>query len=104
MTGVRVWLATAPGMAEARRLADALVGEEIAACVNIVPKATSVYRWQSNVETAEECLLVIKSAATAADRLKSRYKGLHPYDVPELIALDVPDGLPDYLAWVLGAT
>lgn len=100
---VQIWLATAPNLAVAESIAKTLVEKNIVACVNIVPQLTSIYRWQGQIETSAECLLIIKTAKERAAELKTAFKAAHPYDVPELIAIEVVDGLPDYLNWVLGA-
>lgn len=98
---VQIWLATAPNILVAESIAKHLVEQNLVACVNIVPHVTSIYRWQGNVETSAECLLVLKAAQARADQLKIAFKAAHPYDVPELIAVNVVDGLPAYLTWVL---
>lgn len=86
--------------AQARRLARALVRERLAACVNIVPGVTSIYRWEGKVETAREQLLVIKSTAARSKRLLARVRALHSYAVPEVLTLRIASGNPDYLRWV----
>lgn len=100
---VRVVLVTAPPR-EARRLARALVDRRAAACVNLVPGVRSVYRWKGRVEEARETLLVIKTAASRVPDLLAAVRELHPYDVPEGIALPVVEGLEPYLKWVEEST
>jgi periplasmic divalent cation tolerance protein len=100
---VRVVLVTAPPAA-ARRLARALVGRRVAACVNVVPGVRSTYRWKGRVEEAGESLLVIKTAGDRVGALLEAVRGLHPYECPEGIALPVVAGLPDYLRWVRSET
>lgn len=97
---VIVALSTAPDEATARRIARQLVEESIVACVNLVPAVASIYRWQGRIEDGRECAMVIKTTRAAWPRLKLRLPELHPYEVPELLALDVADGLAPYLAWV----
>lgn len=87
-------------MAVAERIAQALVGERLAACVNIVPVAKSVYRWKGRVESAAEHLLIIKSMKRAFRAIRQRILELHPYELPEVLAVPVADGHPDYLAWI----
>lgn len=99
---VVVVLCTAPA-ADAERLARAVVGERLCACVNIVPAVRSVFRWQGDVDVADEQLLVAKTTAAAAPALRQRLAALHPYDVPEVLELAVADGLPAYLSWVVDA-
>ena len=84
----------------ADRLADALVGERLAACVTLLPGAQSVYRWEGRVERAEEVQLLVKTTRARFPALRERLVELHPYDVPELLALEAVDGLPAYLDWV----
>jgi periplasmic divalent cation tolerance protein len=98
---VRVVLVTAPDAEVATRLARALVEERLAACANLVPGARSIYRWQGSVHDEAEVLLVIKTGADRVDALASRVKDLHPYDLPEVIALPAVAGSVEYLAWVV---
>ena len=95
-----VALVTCPGPAAAARLADALIRRRVAACVNIVPSIRSVYRWKGKIERAGESLLVIKTPARAFERLRRAVIELHPYDVPEVIALPIKAGHAPYLSWV----
>ncbi len=95
-----VWC-TCPADA-AGRLAEALVGERLAACVNRIGPVQSTYTWQGAVETADETLLAIKTTAARYPALQARLRELHPYELPEIIATPVSNGLPDYLAWVRG--
>lgn len=97
---VRTVLSTAPDEATGRALAAALVGEELAACVSVVPGVTSVYRWQGEVRTEGEVLLVAKTVAALVPALTARLVALHPYDVPEVLALPVDGGHEPYLAWI----
>ncbi len=100
--GVRVALVTAPGDA-ADELARSLVRDRVAACVNVVPGIRSHYRWEGRIETSDEALLVLKVPAEGSGELPDRVAARHPYDVPEVLLLDVSDGLPAYLRWVADA-
>jgi len=97
---LRVVLTTAPSAAAAEQLARALVDERLAACVNILPVARSFYWWKGRVESVAEQLLIIKSMTDAYSSIPKRIRELHPYELPEVIAVPVVDGLPDYLAWL----
>jgi periplasmic divalent cation tolerance protein len=97
-------LTNCPDQATADTIAQALVGSHLAACVNILAPARSLYRWQDKVEAATEIPLLIKSTATAYAALEARIRELHPYEVPEIIALPVERGLPAYLNWVAAET
>lgn len=97
---VHLLLSSCPDTASAERIAEALVGEGLAACVSLLPGARSVYRWQGAVERAEECLLLVKSAAPVA-AIGERLRALHPYELPELVAVEAASGLPAYLDWVV---
>lgn len=99
---VRVAFSTAPDAETAARIARALVEERLAACVNLVAGVRSIYRWQGVVEDQTEVLLVIKTRAERIDALASRLRALHPYELPELVALPVAAGLGPYLDWVTG--
>jgi periplasmic divalent cation tolerance protein len=96
----QIILCTVPDETTARRIASALVAENLAACVNIVPGITSVYRWKGAIETAPELLLIIKTTVGVYTRLQDRIHALHPYELPEIIAVSIDQGLPDYLAWI----
>lgn len=97
-----VLLATAPDGPAAETLARTLVTEGLAACVNRVPGVQSTYRWQGAVHDDTEVLLVIKSTAAAYPALERRIRELHPYEVPEVIALPIVRGSQPYLAWLSG--
>ena len=100
----RVVLISTPGAEAGRQLARALVEERLAACGSVVPAVTSVYRWQGAVEEEEEALLVLKTAADRVEALTRRTRELHPYEVPEILALPVSGGNPGYLEWVIEET
>jgi periplasmic divalent cation tolerance protein len=100
---VLLCLCTCPDAATAGQLAETLVGERLAACVNIMPGLRSVYRWQDAVQRDEEVLLLIKTTRTRYPALQARLPALHPYELPELVAVEVADGLPAYLRWVADA-
>ena len=85
---------------DAERIAHGLVERGLAACVNIVPGVVSVYRWKGAVQRETELLLVIKTRAERLPVLKETLTAMHPYDVPEALALPVEDGLAPYLAWL----
>ena len=92
--------ATCPDSTSAQRIADALVSERLAACVNLLPGMQSVYRWKGRVETSSEVLMLIKTSAQRMSDLRERLVALHPYELPELIAVEIADGLPAYLDWI----
>jgi len=95
-----VTLCTVPDRESGERIGHTLVEERLAACVNIVPGITSVYRWQGKVEKAAECLLIIKTVTSRFEALKTRILELHPYEVPEVIGIPITSGSSDYLKWV----
>ena len=96
----QIVLTSCPDEACAERIARALVEEGLAACVNILPPMRSVYRWKGKIEDATELLLVIKSTAARFPAIRERLRALHPYELPEIIAVPIVDGLPEYLAWL----
>ncbi|SRR5581483_10713100 len=100
MTEARVVLTTTGNRDEAEKIATALVEAEIAACVNIVGPIRSIYRWEGKVENAEEFLLVVKTWGDAYDGVEEKILELHPYDLPECIALRVERGSEQYLEWL----
>jgi periplasmic divalent cation tolerance protein len=93
-------LTTVPDAQAARRIAEALVGERLAACVTALGPARSTYRWQGAIEVADEMPLLVKTTAARWPALRERLRALHPYDVPEMLALRAADGWPAYLDWV----
>ena len=100
MTDKIVVLSTCATAEDAERLARALVSEQLAACVNVLPHMRSFYRWKGELETADEFLLIIKSSRDLFEALKSELEKLHPYEVPEVLALPVVAGSENYLSWL----
>ena|SRR5579875_1831315 len=84
----------------ARRIARELVERRLAACVNVLPGVQSVYRWQGAIEEESEITLLIKTTATRYAELEAAIRALHPYQLPEVIAVPIANGLPAYLDWV----
>lgn len=99
-----VCLSTASSEEEAVKIANALVSEHLAACVNIVPRIRSIYRWEGKVEDGEEWLMVIKTAKHCVADLAWTLRSLHSYKVPELVAMPVIAGNPEYLEWLADST
>ena len=97
-------LCTTPDGEVAERLAKLVVGEGLAACVSIIPKVRSVYRWQGEVHIDDEHQLLVKTWSTRRDALIARLAEAHPYDVPELIALPIESGFAPYLSWIEAST
>jgi periplasmic divalent cation tolerance protein len=97
-------LTTAPSAETAKRLVRELVERRVIACGTVLPGAVSVYRWQGAIADEEEVVVVMKTTAERWPELAATLPGLHPYEVPELIALPVADGHPPYLAWVRAET
>jgi periplasmic divalent cation tolerance protein len=97
-------LTNLPDQDSARRLADALVGQQAAACVNMLAPCTSLYRWQGKLESATEVPLLIKTTRSAYTQLEKLVREHHPYELPEIIAVPVESGLPAYLQWVMQET
>lgn len=91
---------TCPDAEVAERIAGQLVGEGLAACVNILPGVRSVYQWQGVIESAQEHLLLIKTQSAGYPLVEQAIKALHPYDVPEIIAVAIERGSTDYLQWI----
>jgi len=103
MTDKKIVLTTAGSADEARRLAEGLVERKLAACVNIVPKIVSIYRWKGKVEEAEEWLLVIKTAA-GFEKVRDAIREMHSYELPECLAIAIEDGSHEYLKWLAEAS
>ena len=97
---VRTVLVTVPDPAAGEALGRALVEERLAACANVVPGIVSVYRWEGTVQRDSEALVILKTTAAGVEALRDRIVRLHPYDVPEVLALPVVGGHGPYLRWV----
>jgi periplasmic divalent cation tolerance protein len=102
MTTARIVLTTIGKQYDAEKLALQLVERRLAACVNILGPARSVYRWKQKIANEPEYLLLIKTTAERAVQLRSAFKELHPYELPECVELPVQGGSEDYLAWLTG--
>ena len=95
---------TAPNIETAHKIAETLVEKRLAACVNIIPKINSIYWWEGKIERDEEVLLIIKSRREIFEKLSMAIKEIHPYNVPEIIALPIIKGNKEYLEWINGET
>src|SRR5574343_1407257 len=101
---IRLVITNCPDEESANRIALALVEEKLAACVNILPRVQSIYRWQGAVDSATEVPLLIKTTAASYPALEAAIRERHPYAIPELMGLPVAAGLPAYLNWVAAET
>lgn len=99
-TDYHVIFCTCPDPVSANTLAHLLIENNLAACVNIVPNMTSIYRWQGQIEQAQEVLLLIKAPQQTYSALETLIKTHHPYQLPEIIAVAIERGLPEYLHWI----
>jgi periplasmic divalent cation tolerance protein len=97
---IQLVLCTCPDRDSARAIAENLIDQKLAACVNILPGIESVYSWQGKRENAREHLLFIKTAEHIYDEVEKTITGLHPYDLPEVIALNIENGSAGYLKWI----
>lgn len=104
MEQILIVLTNLPDHASAERLAAALITDRAAACVNILAECRSVYRWNGAVEQENEVPLLIKTTPDAYPRVEQTIRKLHPYELPEIVAVPVVAGLPAYLAWVAHET
>lgn len=100
MTDKQIVLTTTGSEDEARKIAQHLVENRLAACVNILPRVESIYRWQGKVESSREWLLVVKSTADKFAAVRDAIRELHSYDLPECIAIAIEEGSPQYLQWL----
>jgi periplasmic divalent cation tolerance protein len=100
MTDKIVVLSTCATEEEAEKLARALLDERLAACVSVIPRIRSYYRWKGAIESANECLLLIKSSRELFGPLAAVLEKAHSYEVPELLALPVVEGATNYLNWL----
>ena len=97
---VSIIYSTIGSVEEARKIARILVEEKLVACVNIIPKIESIYRWQGNIEEDSECILLAKTTDKNVERTIQRIKEIHSYDVPDIVTIPITSGLKDYLNWV----
>jgi periplasmic divalent cation tolerance protein len=100
---IMVVLSTVPSESVGREIARDIVGGRLAACVNIVPGVVSIYEWDGRMEESSEAVLIIKTTADKVEALIDRLAKLHPYDVPEIIAMPVQDGHKPYIDWIKSA-
>jgi len=104
MTDAMLVLTTLPNSDAAADLAKKVVGEKLAACANVMPAVRSIYRWQGALQDENEVLVLLKTRQARFDKLKARILELHPYDVPEVIAVPVEQGHGAYLDWIANET
>lgn len=104
MDEILLVLTNLPNRESAQRVANALIESRAAACINILAECTSVYRWQEKTETTSEVPLLIKTTRAAYPQLEAVIHAHHPYELPEIIAVSVNAGLPDYLQWIAQET
>jgi periplasmic divalent cation tolerance protein len=97
-------LVTVGSREQGERIAEAVVGEQLAACVNVIGPVRSIYRWEEQLQRDDEWLLVIKARAASFDALAARVRALHSYQTPEVIAVPLTAGSAAYLEWLRGAT
>jgi periplasmic divalent cation tolerance protein len=100
MTDKRIVLTTTGSEEEARKIARHMVEQKLAACVNIIPRVESIYRWQGKIESAQEWLLIIKTTAERFPGVLHAIRALHSYDLPECISFSVEEGSLPYLQWL----
>jgi periplasmic divalent cation tolerance protein len=103
MHELRLVLCTFPDVAAARQIGTVLIGKQLAACVNLIPAVESVYRWQGKLETSAEVLAIFKTRAAVFPEFERELAALHPYDVPEIIAIEPSAVSENYASWVLGS-
>ena len=104
MSDCIVCVSTVPDQTTGQRMARAVVGEGLAACVNLIPVAASIYRWQGEVCEDAEVLAILKTTAASESALRDAWVTMHPYDCPEFLAIPVTGGHAPYLAWIAAAT
>ena len=99
-TSYQIILCTCPDKDSAEQLAQLLVNEQLSACVNILPGVSSIYWWQGQSSSAQEYLLLIKAHKDHYQAIEISIKAHHPYELPEIIAVSIENGLPEYLHWI----
>lgn len=100
MTDKILVLTTTGSERDAGNIAHTLIERRLAACVNILPKVASVYRWEGKVERAEEWLLIVKTVQESFEKVRDVIKELHPYELPECISISIENGSGEYLKWI----
>ena len=100
MSDYSVILCTTNSIENAKEIANSLVKEKLCACVNIIPSITSIYNWGNKIEEDNEILMIIKTKKDLFEKLETRIKELHPYEIPEIISLDIKKGSIKYLDWI----
>jgi len=100
---VRLIFVTGPDAGTLEAIGRSLVEERLAACVNVLPGVTSVYRWEGEVNVESEAVAIVKTTEERVDAVRERVEDLHPYDVPEIVSVEVSEGSPAYLRWVRGS-
>jgi periplasmic divalent cation tolerance protein len=95
---------TFPTLDLARSVGASVVSERLAACVNILPAMQSIYRWQGQIERADEVVMLIKTRASLVDAVMAHVQALHPYDTPAIVTLPIASGHPTFLAWIMAET
>lgn len=104
MTDCLLVMTTLPGMETARNIAHRLLDQKLAACISVIPAVTSIYVWNGEVCESGEHLLLIKTTAACYEKVETLLRKQHPYDLPEIIATEITQGLPDYLGWINEST
>jgi periplasmic divalent cation tolerance protein len=100
MTDKLLVLSTAGSQAEAARIAEELLERRLAACVNVVGRIQSFYRWEDKLQRAEEYLMLIKTVRAREEQVRAAIRELHSYELPEMISISIDDGSPEYLKWM----
>lgn len=96
----QILITTLPEMEQAKQMAQTIVNQKLAACINILPQMVSIYRWQGALEEGTEHMLVIKTEVARLDELKKTILEMHPYELPEIIVVPIVGGHPPYLDWI----
>ncbi len=96
----QIVLCTCPDIVCAKTIAAELINDKIAACVNIIPAVTSIYKWQGKIECTEEVQMLIKSQQPFFEQVNRKINQLHPYETPEMIALNIQQGDKHYINWI----
>ena len=104
MSDVALLFSTFPSKVEAERVAEAVLAERLAACVNILAPCSSIYRWQGAIERGDEVVMIIKTRASLAERVRAAVKEMHSYSTPAVLVIPVENVDPDYHAWIVTET